>query len=388
MESLCREVREIRSEAQVWRRDLHAHPEIGFEEHRTAALVADVLRRLGLDVTTGIGKTGVIGSLSRGTSRRSIGLRADMDALPFAEQGVSEWRSRNPRAFHGCGHDGHTAALLAAASALSRRARINGTVHFIFQPAEEGLGGARALLKDGLFERFDCDSIYGMHNWPGAPLGTVSARTGAFMSGLAQVDIDVQGKGGHAGLPQHCVDPIHASAQLIQAVQSLVSRNADPTKPTVLSLTRIRSGEAYNVVPASAHIGGGLRYLDSADCARIEKRLAEIVDGVGIATGARITLRLEHKFPVLVNEAACTQFALDVAASLVGPDNVQRDYGPLMGSDDFAWLLQQRPGCYVLMGSGDSTHTHMPHDPCYDFNDELLPLAAEYWVRLAERLLA
>jgi hippurate hydrolase len=387
MDSISSEVREVQPLALTWRRDLHANPEIGFEEHRTAALVTQVLERLGLEVTTGIGRTGIVGSLRRGTSRRSIGLRADMDALPVAEQGTPEWRSTRPRAFHGCGHDGHTAVLLAAATALSRRGRFDGTIHFIFQPAEEGLGGARAMLEDGLLDRFSCDALYGMHNWPGMPLGTISTRAGALMAGMAQLDIEIEGKGGHAGLPQHCVDPIHAAAQLIQALQGLVSRNADPTMPTVLSLTRLRAGDAYNVIPATAHVGGGLRYVDARDIQRIEKRLHEIAGGIGQATGARITVKLEHKFPVLVNDAECTRQALDIGAALVGEDNVRRDYGPLMGSDDFAWMLQHRPGCYLLMGSGDAAHTHMPHDPCYDFNDELLPIATSYWVSLAESVL-
>lgn len=388
MDRLSQEICEIRPQARSWRRDLHAHPELGFEEHRAAALVADVLGKLGLRVSTGIAKTGVVGSLCCGTSRRSIGLRADMDALPVAEQGSREWRSTTSGVFHGCGHDGHTAILLAAATALRRRARFDGTIHFIFQPAEEGLGGARALLEEGLFDRFPCDAIYGMHNWPGEPLGTLGTRAGALMAGSAQLDIRVEGKGGHAGLPHHCVDPIYAATQLVQSLQGLVSRNADPTKPAVLSLTKFHSGEAYNVIPSVAHIGGGLRYLDAGEAGRIEKRLNQIASGVACATGSSITVALNQLFPVLVNDGECARHALDVGAAFLGRENVQRDYGPLMGSDDFGWMLQRKPGCYLLLGSGDAEHTLMPHHPCYDFNDELLPIAAEYWVRLAETLLA
>lgn len=387
MDNISSEVRLLERRARSWRRELHANPEVGFEEHRTAAFVAGVLTRLGMNVATGVGKTGVVGSLSCGTSSRSIGLRADMDALPIAEQGSPKWRSIRPDVFHGCGHDGHTAILLAAATALSRRRGFDGTVHFIFQPAEEGLGGAQAMMDDGLFERFPCDSIYAMHNWPGAPLGTISTRVGAFMAGSAQVDIQVEGKGGHAGLPQHCVDPIHAASLLVQALQALVSRNADPTVPTVLSLTRLHSGDAYNVIPSSARLGGGLRYLDAAEGDRVVSRLHDIAAGIASATRARIEVLIKPTFPVLVNDAQCTHRSLEVARTLVGASNVDADPGPLMGSDDFAYLLQNRPGCYLLLGSGDPKHAHMPHDPCYDFNDRLLPIAVEYWVRLAERLL-
>lgn len=387
MDQLSPEVRRLERRARTWRRELHANPEVGFQEHRTSALVAGVLARLGMQVSTGIGKTGVVGSLSCGTSSRSIGLRADMDALPVAEQGTPKWRSTRPHAFHGCGHDGHTAILLAAATALSRRRAFDGTIHFIFQPAEEGLGGAQAMIDAGLFERFPCDSIYAIHNWPGAPLGTIGTRVGAFMAGSAQIDIEIKGKGGHAGLPQHCVDPIHAASLLIQALQALVSRNADPTTPTVLSLTQLHSGDAYNVIPSSAHIGGGLRYLEAREGDRMMHRLKEIAAGVAGATGAHIDVIVKPMFPVLVNDPACTHRSLEVARTLVGATNVDGELGPLMGSDDFAYLLQSTPGCYLLLGSGDHEHTHMPHDPCYDFNDRLLPIGAEYWVRLAEALL-
>lgn len=387
MVQLSSEIREIQSQARLWRRELHAHPEVGFEEHRTAAFVANVLTTLGLTVSTGIAKTGVVGTLCCGSRQRSIGLRADMDALPIPEEGTSEWRSTVPRVFHGCGHDGHTATLLAAASAIKQRARFDGTIHFIFQPAEEGLGGGRAMLDEGLFERFPCDAIYGMHNWPGAPLGTIGTRVGPFMAGSAQIDIEVEGKGGHAGLPQHCVDPVYAATLLVQSLQGLVSRNADPTRPAVLSLTRIHAGDAYNVIPAVAHIGGGMRYVYPDDSRRLAARLREIASGVARVTGARIEVTIKPLFPVLVNDGECVQRAVDVATAFVGANNVQRDYGPLMGSDDFAWMLQRKPGCYLLLGSGDAAHTHMPHHPCYDFNDDLLPIAAEYWMRLAEALL-
>jgi amidohydrolase len=388
MDQLSSEIREIQPQAQIWRRDLHANPELGFQEHRTTAVVADVLRLLGMRVFTGLGKTGVVASLSCGSGQRSIALRADMDALPISEQGTAQWRSTTPSVFHGCGHDGHTAILLAAATALSRRKRFNGTVHFVFQPAEEGLGGGQAMLEDGLFARFPCEAIYGMHNWPGAPLGTIGTRVGALMAGMAQLDIEVEGNGGHAGLPHYCVDPIYSATLLVQSLQGLVSRNADPTKPAVLSLTRFHSGDAYNAIPSVARIGGSLRYLDSAESTRLEKRLDEIASGIAHGTGSTIKVALKHLFPVLVNDDECTRQALDVGAAFVGSKNVQRDCGPLMGSDDFAWMLQHKPGCYLLLGSGDAEHTHMPHHPCYDFNDALLPIAAEYWVRLAETLLS
>jgi hippurate hydrolase len=379
------------------RRDLHAHPELGFQEERTAALVADCLQRWGYELTRGVGRTGVVGTLKRGSGRRRIGLRADMDALPMQEANDFEHRSRHDGRMHACGHDGHTAILLAAAWHLAQRGEFDGTLHCIFQPAEEGgQAGARAMIEDGLFERFPCDAVFGLHNWPGKAVGSFGVRPGPFMSSSNRFRIDLVGKGAHASQPDWGVDPLVCAGQILAALQTIVSRNRAPDDAAVLSVTQIHGGDAVNVIPESAWLGGTVRTQSTATLDMIERRMGEIVEGSAAAFGCSATLKFERNYPALVNDPEQTAFAVEVMQALVGRENVDENAPRLMGSEDFSFMLQARPGCYVLLGNGDGDH-RLPghgsgpclvHNPSYDFNDELIPIGASYFVRLVERFLA
>jgi amidohydrolase len=379
---------DLRREMTAWRRDIHAHPELGFEERRTADLVAEKLAAFGIEVHRGIGKTGVVGVLRVGNSHRSIGLRADMDALPILETNAFEHRSRHDGRMHACGHDGHTAMLLGAARYLAETQAFDGTVNVIFQPAEEGLGGANAMIADGLFERFPCDTVFGMHNRPGLAVGKFAIRTGAMMAGGAYFDIIVTGRGAHGARPESGIDPVLVAAHIATALQSIVARNVKPTDTAVLSVTQIHGGDAYNVIPQRAVMRGTARAFSRDTMALIEQNMARVAAGVASGFGATAALDFRKVFAPLVNAADEAAFIADTAAELVGEANVNRDGRLVMASEDFAYMLEQRPGAYIQIGNGDGEGACEVHNGGYDFNDAILPLGATLFARLAEKKLA
>jgi hippurate hydrolase len=382
------EIAAVQDEMTEWRRDIHAHPELGFEETRTSDIVAEKLESFGLEVHRGLGKTGVVASLRIGNSPRAIGLRADMDALPIQEENGFDYRSRHDGKMHACGHDGHTTMLLGAARHLSVTRNFDGCVHFIFQPAEEGLGGALAMVEEGLFEKFPMDNVYGMHNGAGLPIGTFAIRPGPMMAGAAFFDIDIKGVGSHGARPENSVDPVVVAAQIVTALQTIVARNAKPTDTLVISVTKIHAGEAYNVIPQTARLGGTVRCFSDATMQLAEDRVRQIAAGVAEAFGATATLDFRRIFDPLVNDADETAFCADVAAGLVGEDNVNRNRSLIMASEDFSFMMQKRPGAFINIGNGDGPESCMVHNPGYDFNDKILALGASYWVKLVETKLA
>ena len=373
----------------AWRQDLHRHPELGYQEHRTAAFVARELAALGLEVHTGIGKTGVVGTLRRGSSNRAIGLRADMDALAMQELGDIPHRSVHDGKFHGCGHDGHTIMLLGAARALVRHGHFDGTVHFIFQPAEEGGAGGAAMIADGLFERFPVSAVFGMHNDPMRPVGHFGMRQGPMMAAAQMFEVTVHGRGGHAAFPHATIDPVLTAAQIVVALQGIVSRNVDPMATAVLSVTRTSGGEAFNVIPATAALGGTIRYFLDEVGDLLRSRIAAVARGIATGSGGDAEVRfLPNGFPPLVNTPEETALAARVAATLVGREAVDAVATPSMGAEDFAFMLRERPGCYVLIGQGGERGGCTVHHPEYDFNDAIIPLGASYWFTLAGEALA
>src|ERR1700751_3799344 len=357
-----------------WRRDIHAHPELGFEEQRTSDLVAAKLAEFGCEVHRGIGKTGVVGRLRVGDSPRSVGLRADMDALPIEEANTFAYRSQHDGRMHACGHDGHTTMLLGAARYLAETRNFDGTVHFIFQPAEEGLGGGEAMVKDGLFDRFPCDAIFGMHNRPGLAIGKFQIRTGPMMAGGAYFDIAVTGRGAHGARPESGIDPVIVASPITTALQTVVSRNVRPLDTAVLSVTQIHAGDAYNVIPERAFIRGTARAFVPETLALIEQNMRRIAGGGGLGAGAEVVFR--SLFPPLVNDAMEAEFIADVAAELVGAENVNRNGNLVMASEDFSYMLERRPGAYIQIGNGDAAGGCEVHNPGYDFNDAALPFGA------------
>ena len=371
-----------------WRRDLHAHPELGFEEARTAARVAELLESFGIEVHRGVGRTGVVGVLRAGSSERSIGLRADMDALPIAEANGFDHRSRHPGRMHACGHDGHTAMLLGAAQLLAQTRRFDGTVNFIFQPAEEGLGGARAMIDDGLFRRFPCRTIFGMHNRPGLPVGHFAVRSGAMMAGGAFFDIRVTGKGTHGARPEAGIDPVIVAAHIATALQTIVARNVAPLETAVLSITRIAAGDAYNVIPQTATLGGTVRAFSGAVMAQIDAAIRRVAAGVAAGLGASAEVDFRTLFAPTVNDPAEADFAAGVCAALVGADRVERNPPLIMASEDFSFMLEQVPGCYLNIGNGAGEGACEVHNPRYDFNDAALPLGAAFFVGAVQAKLA
>lgn len=366
---------------RMLRRDLHKHPELAFCEYRTAGRVAEQLKALGLDVYEGIGGTGVVARLRRGSSGRAIGLRADMDALPMNEIPGRPHGSVHAGSFHGCGHDGHTAMLLGAAKALSEEASLDGEVVFIFQPAEEGEGGAVAMIEDGLFERFPVEAVFGLHNWPRLPLGSFGVRSGPMMAAFDKFDITISGKGGHAGLPHESTDPVLASAATIQGLQSVISRNTDPAAPAVVSVTRIEGGSAYNVIPDRVKLSGCTRYFDDETGATIRQRTSQLTNAISEAYGTSAEVSFTNVYCPLVNHPDETRHCIR-AAEQVAPGYVDADHGVIMGSEDFAFMLHKIPGCYILMGTGTGSDDPMLHNPAYDFNDDALVIGAGYWVEL------
>ena len=386
---------QFRTEIQQIRRDIHAHPELRFEEDRTSSLVADKLSAWGIEVTRGLGGTGVVGALRQGRSNRSIGLRADMDALPIQEVNQFAHRSANAGKMHACGHDGHTAMLLAAARYLAETKPFDGAVHLIFQPAEEGGAGAQRMIDDGLFERFPCDAVFGMHNWPGLRVGQFGVAPGPAMASSNEFEIRIIGKGSHAAMPHLGVDPVFVAVQVVNGLQAIVTRVKKPIDAAVLSVTMIHAGDATNVVPDSAFIAGTVRTFSDDVTAQIEEHMGRIVQMTAAAYGAESHVDFRRNYPPTVNHAAEAEFAAAVMDDIVGSANVVRGLEPTMGAEDFAFMLKVRPGAYVFIGNGDGTHRATGHGlgPCtlhnasYDFNDELIPLGATFWIRLVEQYL-
>ena len=381
-------IAQLRDDLTNWRRDIHAHPELGFEERRTSDLVAAKLAEFGCEVHRGIGKTGVIGRLRVGNSPRTVGLRADMDALPIQEANVFDHRSRHEGRMHACGHDGHTTMLLGAARYLAETRAFDGTVHFIFQPAEEGLGGAEAMVKEGVFERFPCDAIFGMHNAPGIAVGKFAIRTGPMMAGGAFFDIAVVGRGAHGARPEAGIDPVIAGSHIAAALQTIVSRNVRPVDTAVVSVTRFHAGDAYNVIPERAVIGGTVRAFENDTFALIERNMKRIATGVAGGFGATAEVDFRSLFPPLINDAQEVAFIAETAAEVVGADNMERNGNLVMASEDFSYMLNRRPGAYIRIGNGDAPGTCQVHNPGYDFNDAALPIGASLFARVVERKLA
>ncbi|MCC4244635.1 M20 aminoacylase family protein [Stappia indica] len=375
---------DLAEEITEWRRDIHAHPELLYDTHRTSELVADKLKAFGVDeVATGIGRTGVVGVI-KGKSNGSgkvIGLRADMDALPLDEITGKPYASTVPGKMHACGHDGHTAMLLGAAKYLSETRNFDGTVVVIFQPAEEGGAGAKAMVDDGLMDRFDIQEVYGMHNMPGEPVGSFHIRPGAMMAAADRIQIDIEGVGGHAAKPHEVVDTLLVGAHIIQAVQSIASRNVDPLKSVVVSITAFNGGFTDNVIPQTARLRGTVRTLDAEIRDLAEKRLKEIVPTIASAFGAKAEVNYLRDYPITINHAEQTDFAAGIARKIAGDDNVVTDVAPTMGGEDFSFMLLERPGAFIFVGNGDSANLH---HPAYDFNDELIPVGCSYWVKLVE----
>ncbi len=381
-------VSQWQDELVAWRRDLHAHPELAFDERRTSDLVAQRLADFGIEVHRGLATTGVVGVLRGAPGNRAIGLRADMDALPMQEDNDFGHRSRNAGRMHACGHDGHTTMLLGAARWLAQAPDFAGTVYFIFQPAEEKLGGAQRMIDEGLFERFPVEAVYGMHNWPGLPVGEFAVHTGPAMAAADEVTIEVIGRGGHGALPHLAVDPIVIAAEIVLALQTLVSRGTDPLGSVVLSIATIHAGQAANVIPERATIGGSVRTFTPQARARMEEGIRRMAEGIAGAHGARAEVRYEKLCPATFNTAPEADHAARAAAAVVGAGRVHRALPPCMGSEDFAYMLQARPGCYVWLGNGDGEGGCMLHNPRYDFADAALPLGISYWARLVETVLA
>jgi amidohydrolase len=374
----------LHGEMTEWRRDIHAHPELGFEETRTAAIVAAKLESFGLEVHRGIGRTGVVGVLRAGGGAHSVGLRADMDALPIQEANDFEHRSRNAGRMHACGHDGHTTMLLGAAKALAATRAFDGTVNFIFQPAEEGLGGARAMIEDGLFERFPCEAVFGMHNRPSLPVGWFAVRAGPMMAAGGFFDITIHGKGAHGARPEVGIDPVIVAAHVATALQTVVSRNVAPVDTAVVSVTKIHGGDAYNVIPQTATLAGTVRAFSRPVMEKIESSVRRIAAGVAEGFGAKAEVRLDWKFAPTVNDPQEAEFAAGVCAALVGAERVQRDPPLIMASEDFSFMLEKVPGCYLNIGNDSGETSCEVHNPGYDFNDAALPLGAAFFTRLVE----
>ena len=393
MTSPVEHIRRWQDELVAFRRDLHAHPELGFEEHRTARVVAERLAALGIEHETGVGKTGIVAVVRGQTtaSGRSVGLRAYMDALPMQEDNTFAHRSRYDGRMHGCGHDGHTTMLLAAAKYLALTRAFDGTVTLIFQPGEEGYAGGKAMIEDGLFERFPADQVYALHNWPGLPVGKIAVRPGPMMAAADRITIDIEGKGGHGAHPHQAVDPVLVAGHIITAAQSIVARNVSPIDTAVVSLCAMHAGHpgAMSVIPRTAQLVGTVRTFRTATQDLIEKRLRELVTSIASAFGASAKLTYERVYPATINSTREALFAAEVAGSVVGRENVIGDLDPSMGSEDFSFMLQQRPGAYARLGQGGSGTGPVCflHDSRYEFNDSVIAIGAGYLASLAERAL-
>ncbi len=372
------------------RRDIHAHPELAFNEARTADIVARELSAYGLEVHRGLAKTGVVGVLRKGSSARAIGLRADMDALPLQEKNQFSHRSRHDGQMHACGHDGHTAILLGAARYMAEnlsRLDVDGTINFIFQPAEEAEGGAAVMIADGLFKQFPMDAVFGLHNWPGLPAGEMAVMPGPVMAGTCSFEIAVCGHGCHAAMPHQGVDTLVVASQLVLALQTVVARNLHPCESAVVSVTQIHGGEALNIIPDDAVLRGTIRSFKPHVQELVERAIERLCAGIASAFGAQISVGFEHRYPPTVNSVAETELCYRTAEALFGQDKVRANELPSMGAEDFAFMLQEKPGCYVWLGNGPGTGGCTLHNPHYDFNDDILPFGIGYWVRLVENAL-
>ncbi len=382
------EVAALVPEMKQWRHHIHAHPETAFEEARTSAFVAEKLRSFGLEVHTGLAKTGVVGVVRHGGSGKAIGLRADLDALHILERSGVAYASRVEGKMHACGHDGHTSMLLGAAQTLARKRDFDGTVYFIFQPAEENEGGGRVMVEEGLFDRFPMSAVYGMHNWPRRPVGSFAMRAGPLMGAYDIFEIVVTGKGAHAAMPHTGKDPMLFAAHAINALQTIVARNVHPLEGAVVSVTQVHGGDTWNVIPQEVVLRGTVRTFKSDVQDLIERRMKTIVEGIAATFEMSATLRYERRYPATVNAPAETQCAIDAATAIVGAAHVDTDPMPDMASEDFAFMLQAKPGCYVWLGAGAGADTPNIHSPHYDFNDDALAIGASYWVTLVEQQLA
>ncbi|RWF40986.1 MAG: amidohydrolase [Mesorhizobium sp.] len=378
---------EMQDEVAGWRQHLHQTPELNFDVFKTAAFVTEKLKEFGCDdVVTGLGKTGVVGVIrGRQGEGPTIGLRADMDALPLKEITGKPYASTVPGKMHACGHDGHTAMLLGAAKYLAETRNFTGSVAVIFQPAEEGGGGGNEMVKDGMMERFDIAKVFGMHNMPGLPVGQFAIRPGPIMAATAEFTITVKGRGGHAAMPHGTIDPIVITSQLVGALQTIASRSTDPVEAVVVSVTKFHAGDAYNIIPESAEIAGTVRTLKKEVAKKSEERIRAICAGLATAYGATIEVDYDANYPVTFNHADETVFASDVAADVAGDAQVHRAIQPVMGGEDFSYMLEARPGAFIFIGNGETAGLH---NPAYDFNDEAIPHGMSYWVKLAETALA
>jgi hippurate hydrolase len=376
------------------RRDIHAHPELCFQEERTSDLIAKALADWGIPVHRGLGKTGVVGIVKNGTSDRAVGLRADIDALPMTEHNHFAHASTYPGKMHACGHDGHTAMLLAAAKHLAKHRNFDGTVYLVFQPAEEGGGGAREMIKDGLFKLFPMEAMFGAHNWPGMAAGQFALKNGPVFASSNEFKITVRGKGGHAALPHVGVDPVPVACQMVQGFQTIITRNKRPIDAGVISVTMIHAGEATNVIPDACVLEGTVRTFTLEVLDLIERRMQAVAESIGAAFDCTVEFSFSRNYPPTINHPKETEFVRSVLTDMVGSDNVQ-EFEPTMGAEDFSYFLQEKPGCYFLIGNGDGSHRvggHglgpcMLHNPSYDFNDELIPLGGSMWVKMAEQWL-
>jgi len=386
--SVIPEIIADKDELTAWRRDIHAHPELCYQENRTSDLVAKRLESFGIEVTRGIAKTGVVGTLKAGNGNRAIGLRADMDALPLHEKNEFSHRSRHDGKMHACGHDGHTTILLGAARYLAKTRNFDGTVHFIFQPAEEGGGGGRLMVEEGLFERFPVEAVYGLHNAARYPQGKFFTRPGPVMAASASFDLQVTGRGAHAARPESGHDAVVAAAHVVTALQSVVSRAISPFDTAVVSITQIHGGDAYNIIPEEVQIRGNCRSYRTEVMDRMEATIRRIAENTAAAHGATARLDFRRGYPPLINHARETEIACDAAALVVGEADVDRNGTPRMASEDFSYMLEARPGAFIFLGNGDGEGTCDVHNPRYDFNDEILPVGASYFARLVEMTLA
>lgn len=382
---MIKEIKLLHDEMTEWRRDIHQHPELKFEENRTSDLVAAKLEEFGIEIHRGLAKTGVVGTIRNGDGP-SIGLRADMDALPLEEKNTFKHASSNPGKMHACGHDGHTAMLLGAAKHLAASKNFKGTVNLIFQPAEEGGGGGELMIKEGLFEMFPVDSVYGLHNWPGMPAGTFGVGSGPFMAAADMFDLTINGRGGHAALPDQCIDPIVVASQVVSALQTITSRNTHPVDSVVISVTQIHAGDAYNVIPDSVRMRGTVRTFQTETRDKIPSSMLRVAEGVCAAYGTTCELNYMSGYPATINSVPETEISAKAVVDLLGEDKIILNPTPSMGAEDFSYMLEARPGCYVWLGIGPGKGEAgcMLHSSRYDFNDDVLPTGASYWVKLVE----
>ncbi len=383
--TVIKEIKLLHDEMTEWRRDIHQHPELKFEENRTSDLVAAKLEEFGIEIHRGLAKTGVVGTIRNGDGP-SIGLRADMDALPLEEKNTFKHASSNPGKMHACGHDGHTAMLLGAAKHLAGSKNFKGTVNLIFQPAEEGGGGGELMIKEGLFEMFPVDSVYGLHNWPGMPAGTFGVGSGPIMAAADMFDLTINGRGGHAALPDQCIDPIVVASQVVSALQTITSRNTHPVDSVVITVTQIHAGDAYNVIPDSVQMHGTVRTFQTETRDKIPSSMLRVAEGVCAAYGTTCELNYMSGYPTTINSVPETEISAKAVVDLLGEDKIILNPTPSMGAEDFSYMLEARPGCYVWLGIGPGKGEAgcMLHSSRYDFNDDVLPTGASYWVKLVE----